>query len=208
MSTVPPKQDEVAMSLPAFSTLLEQIYDLKAETARRTAQVKELEADQKRVSAAVNAELGDLREKWNQAARERDRLETALHGYVIIANGEGAQAAVIADGDLHEAVHKFMCCCGKPWKQCECGPSMIQDIALMDDPDEWTLNGAGDEFCVSWPHETGRITLYKLAEAALAPPAQPQCIGFTGRCFGNLGGEEHEPNCPMAPPAQPEKENK
>jgi hypothetical protein len=84
--------------------------------------------------------------------------------WVIVSNGEGAQACVLSGTDLHESVHRFMCFCGKPWRECECGREMIQDIELIDDPSAWTLDENGEQFSVCWPHETGRITLYRLSQ--------------------------------------------
>jgi hypothetical protein len=84
--------------------------------------------------------------------------------WVIIADGEGAQACVIANGDLHEAVHRFMCVCEKPWKECDCGASMVLDVGQIDDDDLWQRDEDGKKFSISWPHETGKITLYRLSE--------------------------------------------
>jgi hypothetical protein len=81
--------------------------------------------------------------------------------WVIVADGEGAQACVISDGDLHESVHRFMCVCGKSWRRCEAGT--VWDIEHIDKSDDWALDENGERFSLSWPHETGKLTLYRLS---------------------------------------------
>lgn len=82
--------------------------------------------------------------------------------WVIVADGEGAEACVISDGDLHESVHRFMCVCGKPWRKCEAG--MVWDIEQIDKSQDWVMDEKGERFSLSWPHETGKLTLYRLSE--------------------------------------------
>src|SRR5712671_6869792 len=81
--------------------------------------------------------------------------------WVIVSDGEGAEACVVAGTDLHESVHRFMCVCGKPWQECEA--DMVWDIEQIDKSDDWSFDEAGAKFSLSWPHETGKITLYRLS---------------------------------------------
>jgi hypothetical protein len=81
--------------------------------------------------------------------------------WVIVSDGEGAEACVISHFDLHESVHRFMCMCGKPWRECEA--DMVWDIEQIDKSDDWALDEKGEKFSLSWPHETGKITLYRLS---------------------------------------------
>jgi len=82
--------------------------------------------------------------------------------WVIVADGEGAEACVLSGPDLRESVHRFMCCCKKPWKECEA--SCQWDIEQLDKPEEWAKDEDGKPFSMTWPHETGKITIYKLSE--------------------------------------------
>ena len=83
-------------------------------------------------------------------------------GWVIVAQGEGATARVLK-GEMHQEVHDFMCFCGKPWK--ECGDSVIaEEVAMIDDRDNWALDEDGDLFAIHWPGETGKISLFALHE--------------------------------------------
>lgn len=81
--------------------------------------------------------------------------------WAIVADGEGAEACVISDADLHESVHRFMCACGKPWRECQA--DMVWDIEQIDKSDDWALDEKGEKFSLSWPHETGKLTLYRLS---------------------------------------------
>jgi hypothetical protein len=81
--------------------------------------------------------------------------------YVIVSDGEGAEASVIAGEDLQESVHRFMCVCGKPWRTCD--SSTQHDIEEIDDGDKWSRDESGKPFSLTWPHETGRLTIYRLS---------------------------------------------
>lgn len=85
--------------------------------------------------------------------------------WVIVASGEGAEASVLAGSAIEQAVHNFMCCCGHDWENCE-SPDIVLDIRGMDDPDNWTLDERGERYSIDWPHETGKITIYKLSKVS------------------------------------------
>ncbi len=82
--------------------------------------------------------------------------------YVIVADGEGASACVLADDDLETSVHQFMCVCGKPWRDCDSGTQ--QETREIGDASKWTTDDDGTTFSITWPHETGKLTLYKLSQ--------------------------------------------
>lgn len=102
------------------------------------------------------------------------QLPKGLEGcqFVIVADGEGAQACIVAGSNVHQSVHDFMCCCRKPWRQCECGDSMISDIELLSDPDSWIFDEDRRPFSCSWPHETGKITIYRIDNSAAHPESE------------------------------------
>lgn len=88
--------------------------------------------------------------------------------YVIVADGEGAQACVLApDENIHESVHRFMCVCENGWRGCD--SKCTDDISLIDDPAQWATDESGKQFSVSWPHESGKITLYRLSDPTPIP---------------------------------------
>lgn len=88
--------------------------------------------------------------------------------WVIVAFGEGAQARIIFEGeDVHQAVHDFMCVCGRKWKECST-EGLAHDAAQIDDDDAWTFDEDGQKFSTEWEHETGKIILCKVTK--LAPP--------------------------------------
>ena len=91
--------------------------------------------------------------------------EEGLPQYVIVSDGEGAEACIIAGEDLHESVHRFMCVCGKTWRKCD--SSTQHDIEEIDDADKWARDESGKLFSICWPHETGRLTLYRLTGAPI-----------------------------------------
>ena len=107
---------------------------------------------------------------WMESRAVSPSLESTPQ-FAIISDGEGAEACIIADQEIHKAVHCFMCCCGRPWTECEA--DMQSDIRLLDDPDQWSKDESGKPFSVCWPHETGRITIYRLLKAA-SPATETQ----------------------------------
>lgn len=83
--------------------------------------------------------------------------------WVAIADGEGAEARPLFGDKPHQEFHDFMCVCGQPWKECTTD-GMREDIAKIDDSDEWTLDEAGKQFSMHWEHECGKVSLYRLSK--------------------------------------------
>jgi hypothetical protein len=100
------------------------------------------------------ADAGD--QTYDNARRE----EPAGIRYVITADGEGAMVSLVGDEEIHEALHKFMCVCGRGWRDCS-SKGTTSDIAMIDDPDNWSFDEDGNQFSVRWDYETGRTTLYR-----------------------------------------------
>jgi hypothetical protein len=118
----------------------------------------------------IKARRYAIHEQFLKANAARIKVEAACAEmrYVIVANGEGSQAAVISGYDIHNAVHKFSCMCGKPWKECETNDIQM-DIAMIDERDNWSTDEDGKPFSITWPHETGSLTIYHLSDPIQRP---------------------------------------
>ena len=88
--------------------------------------------------------------------------------WVIVATGEGSEARIVT-GEIHQAVHDFMCVCGKPYGQCD-SAGIQQDLALLDDSENWANDEDDKPFSIEWECETGTTMLYRLGAFAQAPP--------------------------------------
>lgn len=96
----------------------------------------------------------------------RETVERAAQ-WVVIADGEGADIRIVYKGeDLRRVLHDFWCVCGLPLN--ECGTENIAaDIARMDEVDAWECDEDGERFSITWEHECGSVTLYRLRALAL-----------------------------------------
>lgn len=83
-------------------------------------------------------------------------------GWAIVATGEGAGCDITRDVEPHEAAHRALCFCGKPWR--ECGTDDIRAaVAKIDDPENWMNDEGGNKFTMELlDHECGKVNIYSI----------------------------------------------
>lgn len=82
--------------------------------------------------------------------------------FVIVAIGEGAEARTVDGKDLAQEVHGFFCTCKMRWDKCG-APDLVQSVGRLKDKDEWGLDEGGVPFSITWEHESGSVTVYRLS---------------------------------------------
>jgi hypothetical protein len=123
---------------------------------------------------AERVKLQARRTRWREIARMiadslSQRPVEATHAatplWVIVAEGEGAQAVLLNGINLWQEVHDFMCYCGSPFRSCTTA-GMQRDMEMIEDEEAWANDEDGKSFSLTWRHETGRVTLYRLSSVA------------------------------------------
>lgn len=82
--------------------------------------------------------------------------------FVIVAIGEGAEAKTVNGRDLPQEVHGLFCTCKMRWEKCGAS-DLVQSVGRLKDKDEWALDEGGAPFSITWKHESGRVTVYRLS---------------------------------------------
>jgi hypothetical protein len=82
--------------------------------------------------------------------------------WILIAEGEGAASAVVAD--LRAGLHKFTCCCpGDDPQKCGAQEWLTEILSDMENQDDWSRTEDGKPLSFSVEHECGWITITALA---------------------------------------------
>lgn len=80
--------------------------------------------------------------------------------FVLIAEGDGAEIRIANAGDIHDELHRLMCYCRQPWREC-CTEGIKAEIVQIYNPDNWASYN-GRPFSIKWNHEDGKVLVYRI----------------------------------------------
>jgi hypothetical protein len=162
---------EANFNLPLHGLIYTRLADLLASRAAPALTAEQVEKAVKD-SAEESDSTGAVFYHWQKVADalNKERAAESPAGeqpaWAVIAVGEGAIAKTSSDSQLRKAIHDLMCVCGVEfWYHCRT-EGIREAIETLDDDNNWITDEDGKKFSIEvCQHETGRITVYRLARS-------------------------------------------